>query len=455
MTSDTANLSRPPAELAEGSPIPETTLADLLRGLLALGGIRRDMLSGLRSQHERFGPVVAQRGSKGRFVHCFGADANRFVLLDSNKLFSARLPWMGIMGQIFPNGLLLMDGPQHAHDRRMMHGTFTKQALRTYVDGMNEMIEQTLDQWAAGPSRVRMYPMLKRMTLEIAAKIFLGVELGPEISRINRAFEHMVAASMSRLRVRLPGFEFHRGIQGRQLMQDFLRARIAARREGEGTDLFSRVCRARDPEGQQLGDQEILDHMTFLMMAAHDTTTSTLTSLAFELAKHPEWQDRIRDESRALRRAHADIDAVDGLESMTLAMRETLRRYPPLPVIPRVATADFEWCGHRIRAGTMVVLSPIHTHHMEAYWSEPFRFDPERFSPARAEDSVHSHAWVPFGGGSHVCLGKRFAEIQIHAVLHQLLLRFRLKVPAGYVMPVQQAPISKPTDGLPLELCAA
>ena len=133
-------------------------------------------------------------------------------------------------------------------------------------------------------------------------------------------------------------------------------------------------------------------------------------------------------------------------------MKETLRRYPPLPVIPRMATSDFEWGGYRIKAGAMVVASPIHTHHMPEWWPEPQRFDPERFAPERAEDERHTHSWVPFGGGAHLCIGYRFAEVQVKSILHQMLLRHRWSIPADYRMPVQQAPISKPLDGLPVRL---
>jgi cytochrome P450 len=192
--------------------------------------------------------------------------------------------------------------------------------------------------------------------------------------------------------------------------------------------------------------------MVFLMMAAHDTTTSTLTSMTYELARHPHWQERLRDESRALGKGQIDFDDVEKLEGLTWVMKETLRRYPPLPVIPRVALQDFEWAGFTVKAGTMVVASPIHTHHMAEWWPEPQRFDPERFTPTRAEDEKHTHSWVPFGGGAHLCIGYRFAEVQVKAIMHQLLLRHRWSIPEGYRMPVQQAPISKPLDGLPIRL---
>jgi cytochrome P450 len=129
---------------------------------------------------------------------------------------------------------------------------------------------------------------------------------------------------------------------------------------------------------------------------------------------------------------------------------ETLRRYPPLSTIPRVSQRAFEFGGYEIPADVMVVVYPIHTHHMEDWWSEPFRFDPDRFAPGRAEHERHSHSFLPFGGGAHMCLGFRFAELQIKAVVHQLVRRYAWRFPRGYEMPVQQAPISKALDGLPV-----
>jgi cytochrome P450 len=133
-------------------------------------------------------------------------------------------------------------------------------------------------------------------------------------------------------------------------------------------------------------------------------------------------------------------------------MQETLRLYPPLPVIPRISTRSFEFAGYRIPANSMAVVSPIHTHTMDEWWSDPMRFDPERFAPGRAEHERHTHSWIPFGGGPHMCLGRRFAETQVRLVMHQMLLSYRWSVPHGYRMPVQQAPISKPMDDLPIRL---
>jgi len=413
---------------------------------------RVDMLGRLSEQYATLGPVVRQPVPFMTMVNLFGPDANRLVLLDKDRIFSARRPWMTIMGRIFPNGLLLLDGDEHRHHRRIMHGAFTRPVLREYTARMNPLVAATIEGWHRPHERFMAFAALKHLTLDMAARIFVGVELGPGADRMNEAFEHLVSASMSRVRLPIPGLEFDRGLRARRFMVDYFGGLLPARRAEAGEDIFSRLARAEDDDGSRLSDQQVVDHMIFLMMAAHDTTTSTLTSMMFELARHPAWQERVREESRALPGDALAYDDLDRLEALGLVFRETLRRYPPLPVIPRVATEAFEFGGYLIPKNAMVVVSPIVTHHMAEWWDDPFRFDPDRFGGARAEHERHTHSWIPFGGGPHMCLGLRFAEAQVKTILHHVVRRYRWSVPEGYVMPVQQAPISKPRDGLPLDL---
>lgn len=437
----------------ESAPIvPRAPLWHTARTMLRRAE-NRDLRRAHAELYARYGPVVEQGGGRLVSTLLFGPEANRFVLLDRDDLFSARRPWMAIMGEIFPNGLLLWDGDEHRHQRKIMHEAFKRPVLREYVEHMGAAVEDAVAGWAPdGPRTVRAYDAFKALTLDLAASIFVGVDLGPSARRMNEAFEAMVAASMPGMRLPLPVGRYHQGKEGRRFMLSFLGDMIPKKRGDAGGDLFSRLCRARAEDGSAFRDDQILDHMVFLMMAAHDTTTSTLTSMMWELARHPAWQERVREESRAFDDPRPGFDALDGLPSLTACMRETLRMHPPLPVIPRMALREFTWQGYRFPAGRWVVVSPIHAHYMDEWWDDPWRFDPERFLPERAEDRRHSHSFIPFGGGGHMCLGRRFAEAQVRLVMHQLVQRYRWSVPEGYTMPEQQAPIAKPTDGLPVEL---
>ena len=126
--------------------------------------------------------------------------------------------------------------------------------------------------------------------------------------------------------------------------------------------------------------------------------------------------------------------------------------HPPLTMVPRRTLEEVEFQGHRIPANTLVNISPLHTHYMERCWSDPYRFDPERFSPGRAEDKGHFFQWLPFGGGHHKCIGLNFAELQTKTFLLQLLRRYRISVADHYQPSWQLVPLTVPKDGLPVTL---
>ncbi len=190
------------------------------------------------------------------------------------------------------------------------------------------------------------------------------------------------------------------------------------------------------------------------MMAAHDTLTSSLTSTLYHLAKYPEWQERLRAEILAVRADAGPtlpFERLGDLEQTEWAFKEALRLFPPVPSIPRRALRDFEFAGVRIPAGTHVGVNPMYTHRMAEYWEEPEVFDPSRFSHNRSKGR-HKYAWVPFGGGAHMCIGLHFAYMQMKAFFYTLLSEYRVTVPDGYSCDFQMFPIPKPKDGLPVRL---
>ena len=197
--------------------------------------------------------------------------------------------------------------------------------------------------------------------------------------------------------------------------------------------------------------------MSFLMMAAHDTLTSSLTSFVGELAAHPEWQSKLRDEVIGARpRRRTRRRSFDNLEAMTLtemAFKEALRMKPPVPSMPRRAIRDFTFKGYAIPAGTMVGVNPLFTHHMPEIWPEPEKFDPMRFTD-EAQRNRHRFAWVPFGGGAHMCLGLHFAYMQAKCFARHFLQNLEVSLEPGYKPDWQMWPIPKPRDGLRVVLKA-
>ena len=144
-------------------------------------------------------------------------------------------------------------------------------------------------------------------------------------------------------------------------------------------------------------------------------------------------------------------DRLGELEQVEWAFKEALRLLPPVPSVPRRALRAFEFGGFTIPAGTHVGVSPMYTHRMPEYWDEPEQFDPSRFSHNRSKGR-HKYAWVPYGGGAHMCLGLHFAYMQAKAFLYALLADYRIVIADDYVCDFQMFPIPKPKDGMPLRL---
>lgn len=420
----------------DGWPLIGTTLAQL-----------KDSRGFTRRMVDTYGKVYRVHSFGGRSVALHGPEANELVMFDRDKIFSSEQGWGPVLNLLFPRGLMLMDFDKHRMDRRTLSVAFKPEPMRHYADSLNAGIKDRVASWSG--KTFKFYPAIKKLTLDLAASSFLGIPFGPEAEKVNKAFVDMVQASIGIVRRPLPFTAMGRGVAGRKYLVEYFSAMVPERRLAEGEDIFSQICKAKDENGDYLSVEAIVDHMNFLMMAAHDTITSSVTSLVWLLAKNPEWQDKLRDEMLAVAPAGEGVghNALGELEMTEWAFKEALRMIPPVPSFPRRALKDFEFGGYTIPAGTSVGVNPAYTHMMEEYWPEPAKFDPMRFSPEVAKGR-HKYAWVPFGGGAHMCLGLHFAYMQAKIFFHHVITTHRIIVEDGYEPAWQTLPIPRPKDGL-------
>ena len=407
--------------------------------------------------YERLGPVIRGNAFGLNSVALGGPEAVELVLRNSDQAFSNHQGWAYFIEKFFHRGLMLLDFDEHKFHRGILQTAFKKAALTDYLQRMQPVIGQGLARWRKQAMGLRgtdfkVYPELKRLTLDIATEVFMGEPLGKEADHINNAFVDCVKAGTAIIRYPIPGGRWLRGLRGRATLEAFFRARIAAKRRQPGTDLFSRLCIAEDEQGNRFSDDDVINHMIFLLMAAHDTSTITLTSMMYQLGKHPDWQRRLREEALALGKSTLVHDDLSQLPLMDLVLKESLRLLSPVHVLPRKTVKPVEFKGYLIPANVYVIISPIVTHHLFQYWTAPTMFDPERFGPERREHKQHPYQYLPFGGGAHMCIGLHFAELEIKAILYQLLLKFRWSVPEHYVMPINFTSLPTPRDQLPVKL---
>ena len=403
-----------------------------------------------QQRREQYGPIYKFGVFGGRTVALYGADALEYVLMDREKNFSSRKGWR-LLERLFPDGLMLRDFDDHRGHRRIMQAAFKPKPMRDYMLHLNQGIARGIGAWAPS-DRFEFYPAIKDLTLELGASVFLGLTMGPEAAKVNQAFVDEIAASVAVLRRPWPGSQMRRGVKARAFLLTYFRDLIPARRAGGEDDMFSQFCQARSEDGAYFNDDEIVDHLNFLLMAAHDTTTSVLTTMIWAMAQYPDWQDAVRGEVLAVGSEQLSYDDLDKLELTERVLKEALRFRPPVPFLPRFAERAFEFGGYEIPAQTSVSVSPGLVHMDPELWNQPTLFDPDRFSDNRAEDRRHRFAWTPFGGGAHKCIGMHFAIMQVRAFAHQFLQHYSVALPDDYQNRWQAIPIPKPRDGLPVIL---
>ncbi|HVV09578.1 cytochrome P450 [Amycolatopsis sp.] len=442
---------------ALASPPPGSGLAPVLGdgGAPLIGHTLDSMRFGVDfalRHYETYGPV-SWMGSLGqKIVVLAGPEATQIALVNKDKVFSQE-GWRFFIEKFFHRGLMLLDFEEHHLHRRIMQEAFTRGRLTGYASQFGPVLRDGIRAWGGEP-RPRLYWALKRLTLDVATRVFMGMPSGPDAAKINRAFVDSVRAATAIVRFPVPGGRWAAGLAGRRLLERYFAENLPAKRSSPGDDLFSALCHATGDDGEQFSDADVINHMIFLMMAAHDTTTITSTAAAYHLAKHPEWQERARAESLALGDGLPGLAELDRLSTLDLVIKESLRLTAPVPSLPRRAVRDTEVLGHYIPKGTLVSVSPNTNHFSPGHWSNPHEFDPERFAEGRREDKSHRYAWMPFGGGAHKCIGLHFGMFEVKAVLHEMLRAHRWSVPGSYRMRWDYVSLPVPVDGLPVHLTA-
>ncbi len=403
----------------------------------------------------KYGPIYRANVFFRKSVTMFGADANEFVLMDKEKCLSSELGWAPYLKRLFPRGLMLLDFDEHRAHRHIMATAFKTGPMKGYLERLNDAMPERIKAWGDKGS-FKFYPAIKQLSLDMATTVFLGLEPGEESKRVNKALTDMVSASVGVVRVPLPGTLMGKGVKGRKFMMDYLDSKIAERRQSDGTDIFTQLCQAEAEDGSQFTNQEIVDHMIFLWMAAHDTVTSSVTTLVYELGRNREWQEKLRNEikSLGLNDGRIPYELLNKLQLTEYAFKEALRLNPPVPAMPRKTTKEVEFGGHRLPKDTIVSISTVGTHRSDKLWPNPKEFDPMRFSPEGGVRDRHRFAWIPFGGGAHMCIGLHFAYMQAKVIMAHLLPHYDIELPHGYKTQFQILPLIKPVDGLPITLKA-
>ncbi|KAM8793917.1 cytochrome P450 4F3-like [Eudromia elegans] len=436
----------------------------------------------------------------GRYRHCcvwwvapwrpivrlFHPDTLRPVLLASalvapkDKFFYGFLkPWLG-------DGLLLSHGRKWSRHRRLLTPAFHPDTLKSYMGIFNQSTQIMHDKWrraaAEGPVELDVFEPLALLTLDSLQKCIFSHDSHCQ----ERPSEYIAAIlELSQLVVRRQHRLLHhvewlyrRSADGRRFaracatVHGFTAAVVQHRRrqlqrlghqawleghQGRGMDFIDLLLLAKDEDGSDLSDEDISAEADTFMFEGHDTTASGLAWLLYNLARHPEHQERCRQEVRELLedREAEEIEWGDlsRLPFTTMCIKESLRLHPPVTAVSRRCTKDVALPqGHTVPSGTTCLLSIYGTHHNPSVWPEPQVFNPLRFRSENARGRSPL-AFVPFSAGPRNCIGRGFAMAEMKVVAALTLRRFVLRPLPGHP-PARRKPelVLRPDGGLRLRL---
>jgi cytochrome P450 len=403
--------------------------------------LRGDLLGTLQDGFARYGDVVAYRIGPARgpqrlrrlAVALHHPDDVRRVLTDMDA-FTRLTSSYGVLRELFGINLVTANGEDWRRQKRLLQPLFTRAAAGRYAELIAHEAHAVVERcWSAPSGTLDASRAMEEYALRVLGRTLFEDERGIDDDTI-AALERLVplvgaqvrarATQPVRVPLRWPTPRNRRFAETRDALHATIE-RVLARQRHTGparpddVDLLSRLRHARDPEGERpLSEQEVRDQALIFLIAGHTTTSNALCSTLHLLGRHAEIQERV---------------ALGGDQLARAAVQEGLRLHPPSYVLGRrVGAGGAEVAGHRLPAGTDVLVSPWITHRHPGFWSEPEAFDPWRFVGA---DDRPPYAWFPFGGGARACIGKHFALLESTILVRALLARCRLEsLDADYPM---------------------
>ena len=375
----------------------------------------------------------------------------RHVLLDNIDNYDKRTPAFDAVRVVLGNGLLTSGGAFWKRQRRIAQPAFHGESVRHFAPIISRLASETADAWeraAAAGTTVDAGTDMMRVTLRVVAETLFGDDIAGSAAEINRVFPVILACLAARVTspirppLWMPTATNRRLRPALQSLNTIVEGLIATKRrrlateespQGGHRDLLTILMLARDAEtGEAMSDAQLRDEVMTLMIAGHETTANALSWLWYLLDRHPDEQERLRDELRLATGGRAPtVEDLPHMPRLKAVIQETLRLYPPVWMFDRRALGPDDLAGTKVAKGDLVIFCPYAIHRLPDLWPDPEAFRPERFEAGR-EEQKNKFAYLPFGAGPRTCIGNSFAMIESQIIIGTLLsgVRARLADPA-------------------------
>ncbi|MFF7154339.1 cytochrome P450 [Streptomyces sp. NPDC008139] len=445
--------------------LPSVTFNDGSGGVLAF---KRDQLAFLSHGLERHGDIFRFRPLGIPMVLVNHPDHIRHILVDKGDKYDKNATLFKIVRPVLRKGLIAnADMELWRRQRRMMAPHFTPKAVSAFARNMTDETARSLEHWrsAYGDGRTMdVTDEVGALALRIVNRSLFSADVNETALAFERAFATANTILGAFFRFPFPPLSVptpsHRRLRRAidemdAFVSGFVKKRLAEDVPvGDETDLLTLLLHTVDEVDGHGMDLEQLHHEVLnICIGAYETTTNTLSWVFYLLARHPEVEKRLHEEvDRVLGGRTPAFEDLRDLTYTRMIVDETLRIYSPAYQFMRHATEDDEIDGYRVPAGSNVLINSYFLHRHPDFWDEPERFRPERFGPQESAGRP-KHAYLPFGGGHRVCIGKHFALTELTLVLATVASGHRLVLPEGAPEVVPEALITlHPKGGVHLRL---
>ncbi|XP_056173648.1 beta-amyrin 28-monooxygenase-like [Syzygium oleosum] len=383
------------------------------------------------------------------------ASGNKFLFSGDNKYITSWWPESMIKIGLFQETLKKLD----AKKKRSFLSEFLKpEALQHYIPVMDSMTRDHLATDWSPHKEVQVFPLSKSYTFALACRLFMNIRDPKIVSKFANSFARVAPGFMA-VPINIPGTPFNRAMEGgkvmRQELLNIIRRRkmeISEGKDANARDLLSRSLLEGDDDGTIFYEMDASNKIMGLLIASHDTTSTSITAIVNYLAQFPHIYERVHQEQMEIAKSKGPDELLnwEDVQKMKYSWNvlcESMRLLPPAQGAYREATTDFTFAGYTIPKGWKTFWTVHSTHKNPRYFPDPEKFDPSRFEG----NGPAPFTFVPFGGGPRMCPGKEYARLEILVFMHNLVTKFKLEK----VIPDEKFiynPSPVPVEGLRIRL---
>ncbi|MYJ95982.1 MAG: cytochrome P450 [Proteobacteria bacterium] len=432
----------PPPELKQPKDIPAVPGLPLLGNGLAM---RKGLVHFLARQYRDLGPIFRIRAPGRRFVCMAGPEAVDFLVAHGKTVFRSLEPMANFHNQMDSSrSIVTMDGVDHVTTRKAQARGYAVRAMRDRSQEVVDITREQIDKWPVG-TPFEALPALQSVIAEQMGHVMAGYSPRGYTQDLSTLLGGLLlsAATLPHI-MKLPRFRRARE-RGRDLAQGVLAHKRRVGSRSQRPDFIDLMLELRDADPQLLPETNLPLTVLAPFMVGLDTTASTCSFMIYNVLKRPQLMERMTAEADTLfDQGRVSGKALHGLDVSRRVAMETLRLHPVSPAVLRTTANSFEFAGHRVRAGTQVMIGTAVGHTLEEYFPNPERFDIDRYTQARGEHRQRG-AYVPFGAGNHRCLGSGLVPVQLCLTMATILRELELEpVAPDHELRVRSLPTMQP-----------